>query len=213
MSTLSTYKTLLTRKLATSSNNYYSAEARTQAINDAIRQFTDEYRPVELRKKADIAIAKDADDYYIGALPSDLSTTNRIVKLWEEANKRELVYVDPNQFYHMSGDVYTYDYAASASALRLFIAPTDITTLEAHYIADPTTLTADSDDSGLTQKSDELIALYAAEKLFQEGKDANGMALVESMKAKAVRAWHNQYGVTSKRLKSRFERVSFHNRT
>jgi hypothetical protein len=213
MSTLATYKTILSRKLATSSENFYDEDAREQAINDAIRQFTSEYKPTELRKKADIAIAADADGYYIGSFPADLSTPNRIVKLWGESTKRTFIYVDPEKYYHVSGDYYTYDYAGSASALRLFVSATDVTTLEAHYIADAVILVDDDDESLLSAKSNELIALYAAEKLFQEGMDVEGMAAVKAMKNQTVRAWAGQYGQTSPRLKSKFEREGFHNRT
>lgn len=212
MSTLSTYSTILSRKIGTSSNNYFSLEARIQAINDACREFTDRYKPKELRKKANVTIAVDADDYYTGTVPSDLSTPNNVVKFWEKSSEREFIYMDPEQFYRYGTDIWTIDYSVTAAGQKIFVGATDVTTLEMHYYKSPTVMASDADDSGLNSKSDELIALMAAQKLFSDAQDKDNLKRVTEMIALIVPSWHNQYGLTGRRLKSKFERVSFHNR-
>ena len=213
MSTLSTYKTILSRKLATASENFFDESAREQALNDATREFANDYQPIELRKKADIAIAADADSYYIGSFPSDLSKHNRITRLWVVSNKRKFTYVPPSQFYDVSGDVWTYDYNEANSAMRLYIAATDVSTLECHYIKDPPVMSADSDDSGLTAKSDELIALIAAEKLLAEARDTDALFVIRDQKDRAVRSWAGEYQMRGRRLRSKYEEVKYHART
>lgn len=213
MSALQVYKNLLSRKLSTSSTNFYDDDSRIQAINDALRQFTDEYQPIELRKKATITFALDADSNNIGSFPSDLSTHNRVHRLWDKSAHRKFIYIEPDKFYDLSSDVWTYDYNEANDAMRIYIAVTDITSLECHYTKDPALLSNDNDESGINAKADELIALYAAEKLFFDAKDVDGMALIRELKATTVRAWQGQYGMTSRRLKSKYEREFYHSRT
>jgi hypothetical protein len=52
MSTLDTYDAIVSRRLGTTSENFHTDESRTSAINLAVKEFTEEYQPQELRSKA-----------------------------------------------------------------------------------------------------------------------------------------------------------------
>jgi len=58
MATLDQYDAILSRRLGTTSENFHTDEARTSAINLAVNEFTDEYKPEELRKKTYIEFSR-----------------------------------------------------------------------------------------------------------------------------------------------------------
>lgn len=161
----------------------------------------------------DIKIIPKNLDYMIATMPSDLSTMNRILKVENVSTGKEFVTSDPDEFYRRQGDRITFDYSEVSSAKRLFIYDTTIERLLVHYIMDPAAMTGGSSDSGLNSTSDEAVALLALRRLLiNEGAWDKVEVLNDREIRDALSTWQGVRGNVSKRLKSKYERVSYHAR-
>ncbi len=215
MSTLSTYTSYLTQKLSSSSDNYWDVTKKTNAINWAIQEFTDEYKPEELRRKATVITGADPDgDYLIATLPTGVTSAKQIIRLWVPDSGVMYEYADPEEYYESSGNIWTVDYSETNAAQRIFIKTLAVIgTLKAHFIIDPGTLSDSADESNINSKADELISLMAAEKLLTEAREYEAAQGIANAKKEAVRAWQGKYGNVARRLKSKYERTGYLSRS
>ena len=205
--TLDDYTASLDLIIGTSSTNYYTTEMKVKELNQAIREFVDEYNPQELRKKVVVTFASG-----VATPPTDLRSLNRVIRLWNTTTNRYYEKVDPETYYDQDGDIYTLDYHIAALDIRLLTKDTTATTLTMHYITDPTVLVSGSDESGLNDESIEVIALMAAKRLFRNARDFSAMQLIKVEANEATRTWKGRNGNITKRLKSKYEKVSYHGR-
>lgn len=207
MSTLSQYKSLLTQKLATSSTSFYSSEARTAAINEAITDLYNQYDIPQLIKRATLTVASG-----LATIPSDMA---RMVKIWDATDANpEYLYQTPDQFDQLAtteSAYWTIDYDTTSGTQKIFIKPTSETSLRMRYIITPTTLVADADESKLPTVWDDVVAYGAAATLLYNAKDFNkANSMRAACNAAASRAYgfvKNQGGIKSgSRLRSWFEK-------
>jgi len=212
MSTLSTYLGLLSRPLATSSENYFDADERKAAVNWAIQDFVDSYKPPELKLKATLTTASDADsDYLIADLPTGVQSERQISRIWVPTSKQTFIYKDPDNYLNLVSDnIYTIDYNETAAARKIHIGvETIVGTVKINYYINPATLVNDVDESGISSRADELIVYIAAEKMLSDARDFEAMAGVGALKRKAVNTWQGKHGREVKRIRSRFEREDY----
>lgn len=154
-------------------------------------------------------------DYLVGAFPSDLVGFTRIRRLENTATSKCYYSLDPDLYAITTGTYLTEEYNLTAGAQRLFLKETissNTLNLLMTYVKNPITMSADTDDSGINSKADTLIALYAAEILVSEAKDKDALELVRLEKKEAAMTWHQRYGMRTRRLKSKFERIPYHGR-
>lgn len=154
-------------------------------------------------------------NYLVASFPSDLVGFTRIRRL-ENVSTNKLYYsLDPDSYNGASGTYLTEDYNLTAQAQRFFLQETitdNSLDLVLTYLKNHVTMTLDADDSGINSKADTLIALYAAEILVSEAKDKEALELVRLEKNEAIRTWHQRYGMRTRRLKSKYERIPYHGR-
>ena len=152
-------------------------------------------------------------DWMVGSFPSDLSTLNRVLMVEDLDTGSEYLKTDPDEFYRREGDVCTYDYSMVDAGLRFFLNDTTVYQVLVHYIQDPTTMSIGSDDSLLSDKSIELIALLALRRLLLNAGEYEASQYVEQTEIRnALASWQGVYGNTAKRLKSRYERLNYFSR-
>lgn len=153
-------------------------------------------------------------NYLVGAIPSDLSTMTRVVRVEYPQTGRTFADIDPELYARTNGDIWTIDYNLTTLDRRIHVNDTAaaIPNVLLTYIKDPTTLVAASTESGLNSKSDYLIVLKAAKILLNDARDFESALAVEKEEREAIRTWHQRYGSVTRRLKSRFERVPYHER-
>lgn len=163
MSTLSTLKTLLTQKLATSQTGFHSSANRTAAINEAIGEMALEYEIPELLRKGTLTITSG-----VAAFPTNFL---RMIKLWDVTDQSiEFTYIYPDQFDGLSASTsyyWTIDYNVAAAARRILVLPTSKTSAYIRYMVNPTEMSAESDDSGISSLWDDAIAYRACAVLFR----------------------------------------------
>lgn len=208
MSTLSTYRGIVNKKLGTTSVNYHTQEARDLAINNAIEKFVGDYVPKELRKRATLTVASNITDF-----PSDIlaEDNHAILKIWDDDTNKEYFYLEPNEYDGMEGKYYTLDYNVSAADTRILVADDDATSLEIRYIKEPTALSTSTDDSGLLSNSDDIIAgLATIDLLRNEGRYDEANTLEVAVRDDIMQ-WQSGYGFQPKRLKSVYERTGYLN--
>lgn len=154
-------------------------------------------------------------NYTIATLPSDLTDMGRVTKLVDTSDGSEFIGIDATLYERTSGNYWTIDYSLTHQARRIFVQDGTVTSLLMSYTGNPTTMTTTvTSDNGLNSKSDEVIALYAAEILLTEARDIEAMAIIQQQKRAATMTWHQRYGMANKkRLRSRFEREDFYNRS
>ena len=155
-------------------------------------------------------------NYLVGSFPSDLVGFTRIRRLENTSTGKVYLNIDPDLYQDTSGSYLTEDYNLTAQAQRLFlqeITANNSLDLLLTYIKNPVTMVLDADDSGLNSKADTMIALYAAEILVSEAKDKDALELVRLEKNEAIRTWHQRYGLRTRRLKSKYEKEYYHNRS
>jgi len=162
----------------------------------------------------DVRVIPQNQDYMVGTLPSDVSTPNRILKMENTLTGATFTFMDPEEFFRRgSSSFFAYDYSIIDAAMMLFLHDTTQSSLLSHHVKDPTTLSASSDDSGLTAKSDEIIALLALRRLLIDAGDLErGEILYQREMKEALATWQGQYGRNGRRLKSRYEIIDFHSR-
>lgn len=153
-------------------------------------------------------------DYRIADIPSGLSTPNRVLRLENPNTKATYDGLDLELYHGSSGSIWTMDYNLSYETRKIFVNTSTETELLIHFVIDPTTLVqaTPTGDSGVNAKADELIALLATKKLLTEAHHFDIAAYIDVEVKNVTRKWHGQYGLESKRLKSRFEREDYHNR-
>lgn len=214
MATLESYMDKLSRKISTSSTNFFEEPARIDAINDAIAEFCDMYQVEELQVKAELEFTEDADGYFTCALPADLGSIQHITKLRDIANKVEYTFVSADQFYDKTSEgYYTYDFSVDADDHVLFISgATDDVTLLASYRSTPVALADYDDETILPDRVTEIIALLAGVKLMAEAQDNDHLLRLEKMLRDAVSRWKGQNQTGSKRLVSAYEYKNFYQR-
>jgi len=210
MSTLSLYKSLLTEKLGTSATSYFTAQARTDAINEAVVDITNNYDIPALFKKSTLSFTSG-----LATIPTDFF---RMVKMWHATDSTpEYTYVSEDVFDQTSSTTsnnwWTIDYDTGSSTRKIYINPTSITSARIRYIKTPTTLSADGDESGLPTIWDDAVAYRAASILANNANQFDKMQVMdrqanESM-ARAYGTSKNQGGVKGySRLRSVYEKYS-----
>lgn len=200
MSTLATYQTLLSEKLATTSTTFFTAQMRLNAINYALNDLYNQYDVPELMKVGTIS---SGTSYSSGPLISDFpSDYGRMVKLWwtdTDGVNNELTYITPDQFddldYTDTGAYFwTEDWDTHATAGRkLFYAPNTLLasgTLHTRYVKKIVALAVDTDDSGINTSWDDAVAYVAASILLENAKDNKA----DTMRAMGSRAASQAYG-------------------
>jgi len=161
----------------------------------------------------DIKVIPNNSDWNVGAIPSDLSTMNRILKSEDLATGTEYLPADPDEFYRRGGSVITYDYSEVDATRRLFLNSTTVYKLQVSYVKDPVAMSAGTDDSTLDSSSDEVIALLALRRLLLDGGEYDKAETLSKREIRdALSTWAGPHSRVSKRLKSRYERLNFHSR-
>jgi len=209
MSTLSTYKSLLSQKLGTSGTGFFSNEARVAAINEAIGDVYGSYDLPDLFKVATLTLtsgkANKPSDYF------------RMIKMLDASDATpEYTYLTEDLFDQAddtASSYWTEDYDTSTSTRRLFVKPTSETSVRIRYVITPTTLSADSDESNLPAQFDDVVAYYAAAVLANTAAQYDRYKAMkqqgDEMVAKVYGARKNRGGVKQgSRLRSRFEKYS-----
>lgn len=208
MSVLSTYKTLVSQKLATSGTGFFTTEAREAAINEAIGDIYGAYDIPDLFKVAPLTFASGMADK-----PSDYF---RMIKVWDATEATpEYTYLPEDLFDQAAANgswYWTEDYDTGTGRRRLFIKPTSTTTVRIRYVRTPTTLVDDGDESLLPVQFDDVIAYGAtailANNSNQFDKYKAMKAEYEGMAAKAYGSLKNRGGIKQgSRLRSRFEKM------
>lgn len=206
MSTLATYKSLLNEKYGTSSTSFATAQMRTDAINEAVNDIVDSYDVPELLKVASLSLTSG-----VATIPTDLA---RMTKMWDSTEATpEYIYLLPEQFDALndnSANYWTIDYDTSSSTRKIMVRPTSETSVRIRYVKKATTMSSDSDESGLTTTWDDAVAYRAAAILASNGTDLNRYKIMTSESQNAMsRAWGRVKNVggwkQGSRLRSRFE--------
>ncbi len=215
MSTLSTYLTLLTQKLAQSNTGFHTSADRNAAINEAILKIADNYEVPELRKKP-VPNGTITFTNGLATIPSDFL---RMIKLWDTIIPPpfgEYTYLVNDLFddqaVNNSNLYWTVDFDPTSATQKFYIIspnPSPVT-VNMRYIVKPTVLSQPNDESGLTSQWDNAVAYKAASILFNNEHNPAGqvMEMNSSMEIqKAYEAISKQGGVKSgERLRSRFEK-------
>ena len=210
MSTLATYKTRLTEKIAQSSTAFHTNETRVNAINEAISNMAEAYDIPDLIKKAPITFASGQADK-----PTDYF---RMVKLFlTDDVEREFTYLIEDLFdvqdANSAEDYWTEDFVISTGTRRLLVVPNTETDFTARYVRIPTVLTNDADESGIDYHFDDVVAYWSASILLRnEGTASLGKSQEMERKARetcviAIGSKRKRGGVKQgERLRSRFEK-------
>ena len=165
MSLLSTYQSLLTEKIATSSTAFHSAQNRLDAINEATANIVEAYDIPSLIKKGTLSFTSG-----VGVFPTDYV---RMIKLWVVVNStvQEFTYMPVDQFDEQSANNanywWTVDYDTGTAALAPYIVPTTVTSANIRYYRTTPTLVNPSDDSLLPVYYDDAVAYWAASILMR----------------------------------------------
>lgn len=222
MSSYSTYNNRVSRKLGTSSEDFWTAAMRCEAINDAIDEFLNQYDLArEMIKRSTIAFSATG----IASIPSDYF---KMVKLWDvdsdSIEENQYTYITPDEYDKRDstdGYYWTEDYDTSSAAIVLKCLPIDAGTLQIRYIKEYTNVvTTASTDSGLSSKWDEIIAVSATIRLLEaSGEDvetakADKLRMTkQSLISSAIQAVQNAGGwKAAPRFKSVWNRISLLNR-
>ncbi len=209
MSTLSTYKSALTYRLASSNTAYHSDDERKSAINEAIGDIAERYDISALYKRATLTITSGTCN-----LPTDCL---RVVKIWDPTTQTiEYEYItedDYDQRASTESYYWTIDYDTATALRKMKFLPTTATSAYIRYIKVPATLSADADTSDLPTQFDDAVAYKAAAILLRNERSFDAYKAMDmegdSMTIKAINALKWQGGVKSgTRLKSRYEKYS-----
>ena len=207
MSTLSTYKQLVSQKLGTSGLGFFAEDMRTAAINEAVGDIYGAYDIPQLFKVATLTFTSGK-----ATIPSDYF---RMIKVWDATDPTpEYMYLTEDQFDTQSATAspyWTEDYDTVSSTRKLFLKPTSVTSVRIRYVVRPTTLTTDSSDSLLPDDWNDVVAYGAAAILANNaGKYDRYKAMkaeYEDMAAKAFGSVKGRGGVKQgSRLRSIFEK-------
>lgn len=205
-STLSTLKTLLTQKLGQSNTGFHSEPNREAAINEAIGDIAEAYGQniIELIKRDTLTLVSGE-----AADPADFL---RMMKVWD-TDDNEFTFLTPDEFDPIDddsgGNYWTRDYSTTASAVRIMVKPTDVTSLNIRYVIVPTTLSDDADTTEIPTLFDEGIAYMAASILyknehnpaFQFMDEAASRSIMSSLQSIRKHGGSKQ----GERLRSRYE--------
>ena len=213
MSTLSTYKTKLTEKLAQTSTAFHDATVRISAINEAIQNICEGYDIYDLVQKSTLTFASGK-----AAIPA---TFFRMVKLWLTSDiNREFTYLPEDLFdvqsSNAASDFWTIDYDTVSQTRAFYIVPTTETAFTMRFVRKPTTLALDNDESGISANFDDVVAYWAASILLTNERTINVAQEMErkarALCVSAIQSKAKQGGVKQgMRLRSRFEKYSLLN--
>jgi len=228
--------TSITLRIGNDSSNYYSIALSSLtdnlwnyqkvAIGDGAMTGTVNWRSIDylalvIVETASSSITVDdvrfippSSDYMVADMPGDVSTPLRIQHLQDLLSDSKFTFIEPDEFYRRGGSrQFTYDYSVVDSAMKLFIKDLTIERLLSHHIKDPATLADPSDPSGLTSKANEVVALLAFRRLLIDEGKWNEAELLNSRELRdAISSWQGIYGRTGKRIKSKYEKISYYNR-
>lgn len=153
------------------------------------------------------------DNYLIADLPSDFYTINSARELKNSTTGDEIVEAGPDNFM-LGRALWTTDYNLTYQTQKIYIGETSHLgqALILTYYRSAGSLVNNSDDNGLSPRTDRLIVCKAGRILFADYGDLNGIQKAKDEEAKATRAWSGKESVVNRRLKSRFERTGFHSR-
>jgi hypothetical protein len=207
MSTLATYKALLSQKLGTTGTGFQTTESREAAINEAIGDIYAMYDIPDLFKVATLTFASGK-----AAKPTDYF---RMIKMWDATESTpEYTYLPEDIFDQQSDTASSYwteDYDTVTSTRKIFIKPTSETSVRIRYVVKPETLVDDSDESNLPANWDDVVAYYAASILANNAAQYDRYQAMkregDEMAAKAYASTKNRGGVKGGvRLRSRYEK-------
>lgn len=169
MSTLSTYLTGLTYKLAQSSTAFFTEPMRIAAINEAITKLTESYEIPDLVIRSSLTFSSGTV-----AIPSNFQ---RMIKMWDTSTEAtEYTYLINDIFdniitQNQDTKYWTIDYSTTTSTRRFYVNPDDTTTVYVRYLKNPTTLSVGGDESGVSSYFDDAIAYWSAAILFKNSGD------------------------------------------
>ena len=186
MSTLSTYKTLLSEELGTSETTFATDTKRVRAINQATRWIGNNYNVPDLQIEASITFTSG-----IGTIPTRFLKNERMMV--SSTDSTEFPEYTREEFRNI-GRGFTIGYDTTAAARRVKVKPTTTTSALWSYFQKPNaSLSADADDSGLPAESDIAVSKYAAYLiLYQKGKLDEAKDMFAGAKEEA-RLWANTF--------------------
>jgi hypothetical protein len=215
MSTLSTYLTLLTQKLAQSNTGFHTSADRNAAINEAILKIADNYEIPELRKKP-VPSGTITFTNGLATIPSDFL---RMIKLWDTIIPPpfgEYTYLVNDLFddqaINNSSLFWTIDFDPVSATQKFYIIspnPSPIT-VNMRYIVLPTVLVNPNDESGLTAQWDNSVAYKGASILFNNEHNPAGGVMEQSFNTEIIKAYEAISKIggvkAGERIRSRFEK-------